>query len=217
LNRLDRLGERFHRAARRLDGCCTRLEEMVEKRLLRIVDAELVYSATFLTLNGQFETLLGSLLEEFVCGRRGKHAGHYAVVKPRSRPIFRDVLLQGKKFADFMPFNRTQELAARYLLKGCPFSAIDKDNVRLLDEVTCIRNAIAHPTSHAITVFRARVPGVASLPKTRRNPGALLRHPYRTHPTQKYYELYVAVLRGVANNLIHAWDNANPPTFPPPP
>lgn len=189
---------------RRLERCCSRLDALARTSAIPQLDAELVYESTFLAAMGNFEGLLAALLEEFVCGPRGR-AKCFPIVTPKTRRAFQNLVLQGRDYVDYLPFKRMQALAAFYLNDGAPFNVVSTSDVGLLADCGRVRNAIAHKTSHAMHVFRTKVNAVGSLPAHRRNPGTFLRHAYRAAPTQTYHELYVATLRRVGQEIAKAW------------
>ena len=100
---------------------------------------------------------------------------------------------------------RAEELAALFIKRGLPFSAVSEPNCTLLQQAVRIRNAIAHESSFATEKFRASVPGVSALPRSKRSPGAFLRHEFRQAPSQRRYELYFAAYQTAAQEIAGAW------------
>lgn len=193
------MAQRFRFSIERLERCCERVDRLAESGKTAKLDADLVYESTFLAAVGHFEGFLEELLELRVCGP--VQAGVRPLIQPKSKTAFRAIVLQGKKYADYLPFDRTKNLAGLYLHNGAPFTTLTESDEQELRHVSWIRNAIAHRTSHAVSVFRRNVPGVDTLPRNRRNPGPFLRHCFRTAPPQSYYVLYTATLKRIALHL----------------
>lgn len=89
--------------------------------------------------------------------------------------------------------------------EGRPISAVSDDNRRLIGEAVRIRNAIAHDSIRAKKEFKEKVPGVVSLPHSRRTPGAFLRHEFRRNPVQRRYEIYFGAYSMSAKEIADAW------------
>ena len=110
-----------------------------------------------------------------------------------------------KNYLSIPNMKRADELAALFIKKGLPFSAVSDQNRTLLQHAVRIRNAIAHQSSFASKKFRTTVPGVSALPRPKRSPGAFLRHEFRKAPSQRRYELYFATYQSAAQEIARAW------------
>jgi hypothetical protein len=82
---------------------------------------------------------------------------------------------------------------------------VSDHNRTLLQQAVLIRNAIAHESSFAMHQFRNKVPGVATLPHSKRAPAAFLRHVFRVAPAQRRVDLYFAAYQSAAREIAAAW------------
>lgn len=193
-NRLDRLRQ-----------CCSRVDQLQKNGALNAGASDLIYESTFLSAICLFEGVLDTLLTEFVCGKISRKAGHFSLLKTRSRANYRTILFRGRKYIDFLPYSELILTVRLYLNEGKPFTTVDKDDQEILAQAWLIRNAIAHRSSHALAKFRQSVTGVNTLPPNRQFPGPLLRRIYRAFPNQQWYQLYFDTFDKVALFLARSW------------
>jgi hypothetical protein len=171
-----------------------------------VTDVELVYASSFLSICCQWEGLLESSLLEVVVGSPSAKPGRGRLATFRGRRHLRDVLLYpNKDYIGLETLKRAIGLATLFVPNGKPFSEVSEANQTYLHQAVVVRNAIAHQSDFAIKKFRASVPGVASLPTSKRTPGAFLRHEFRQDPTQTRFELYVTAFKSAASEIRGAW------------
>jgi hypothetical protein len=171
-----------------------------------VTDVELVYASSFLSICCQWEGLLESSLLEVVVGSPSAKPGRGRLATFRGRRHLRDVLLYpNKDYIGLETLKRAIGLATLFVPNGKPFSEVSEANQTYLHQAVVVRNAIAHQSDFAIKKFRASVPGVASLPTSKRTPGAFLRHEFRQDPTQTRFELYVTAFKSAASEIRSAW------------
>ena len=205
MSQLTKIGSRHRSTIYRLRRACFQVETLLANGRLKCTNCELIYESVFLNAIARFEALLNELMQEFVCGAQSSRTGCYALIKPRSRSVFRVVLTGGRAYVDLMPFNDCVEIAKRFLNEGKPFSEIEESDRNILAQAALVRNAIAHRSESALMRFRTRVNGVDLLPSNRQFPGAYLRRVYRAHPTQTWNELYLDTLDKVGVLLASSW------------
>lgn len=205
MSQLTDLGPSYRRTIHRLRNCCLRVDSLFDQKRLAVTDCELIYESAFLNAVARFEGLLNDLMQEFVCGLPSGRAGHYALIRPRSRTSFRVVFTAGRAYVDLMPFKDCVDIAKRYLHEGKPFSDIDQSDRTILAQSVVIRNAIAHRSDAALVRFRRDVNGVSLLPPSRQFPGTYLRRVYRSYPTQTWNDLHLDTLEKVGMQLATAW------------
>ena len=132
--------------------------------------------------------------------------GNTRVATFKNRSHFRKLLLfPDRNYIGIQGLSRAQGLASLFVAKGRPFSVVAEPNRTHIQQAVLVRNAIAHQSSFAVKIFREKVPGVASLPTSKRMPGAFLRHEFRVSPTQRRFELYLAAFQSAANEIARAW------------
>ena len=195
LNRIDRL-----------HACCVRVEKQFGLKRLGVIDAELVYASSFLSICCQWEGFLESALLEVVCGAPSHKPRRKRLATFKGKKHFREVLLYpGKEYIGLESLRKTIALTELYVPDGMPFSEVSEVNQTYLQQAVLVRNAIAHQTDVAIRKFRANVPGVSSLSKQKRTPGAFLRHQFRHGPNQTRFDLYAIAFKSAASDIKGAW------------
>lgn len=171
-----------------------------------MTDVELVYSSSFLSVSSHWESLLEEILFETVCGEESGRPGNQRYATFRKRRHLEDILLfPGKDYVSIPNLKRAEELAGLFISQGRPISAVSEPNRTLLQQATWVRNVIAHESAFAMQIFYKKVPGVDALPRSRRSPGAFLRHEFRQEPSQRRYELYFAAYQSAADEIARAW------------
>ena len=205
MSRLDEAGPSFRRAIQQLRSCCKRVDLLLDARRILITDSDLIYESAFLNTMTRFEGLLNVLLEEFVCGSASTKRGHFALVSPRSRLAFRQILNAGRAYVDLMPYKDCVDVATRFLNEAHPFSDVEEADRNILAQAVVIRNAIAHRSDVALRRFRDTVNGVLSLPRHRQYPGPYLRRPFRAHPDATWNDLYLDTVEKVGVRLAGSW------------
>jgi hypothetical protein len=206
LTRLSDLAERFVRRLTRYQSCCVRIEEQFELKRLKITDVELLYTSSFLSVCCLWESFLEATLYESVCGEESKKRGNQRRASFRKPTYLEEVLLfPNKDYLSIPTLKHAEAMNALFVKDGRPISAVSERNRTLLHQAVRIRNAIAHQTSFALGKFQESVPGVSALPRSKRTPGAFLRHEFRIAPSQRRYELYLAAYQSAAGEICSAW------------
>lgn len=198
--------DRFNKRVSSFQKRCARIERQLDKNRLRVTDVELVYESSFLSVCSQWESLLRETLFEVVCGEESSKRGNTRVATFKNRSYFRKLLLfPDKDYIALQDLGRVEKIASLFVSKGRPFSAVSEENKTHIQQAIWVRNAIAHQSSFAVKLFREKVPGVVSLPTSKRIPGAFLRHEFREAPRQRRFELYYAAFQSAANEIAGAW------------
>jgi hypothetical protein len=206
LSPLAEKSDQFLRRVSRYQSCCVRIEDAFDKNKLQVSDVELVYCSSFLSVCCQWESFLEEVLYEVTCGEESRRLGNQRYITVRNRPKLQELLLfQRRDYLSLPNLKQAQDITALFVKNGRPISAVSEPNRTFLEQAVRIRNAIAHESSFAKKKFREGVPGVRSLPTTKRTPGAFLRHEFRQAPAQRRYELYFTAYRSAANEIAKAW------------
>ena len=143
---------------------------------------------------------------EAVCGSAPRRLRAERLVSVSSRGQLERLLLHpDKDYVSLATVRQAQSLYGLYLKSEGPFGAVSASERTYIQQALWIRNAIAHSSESAISIFRTKVPGVTSLPMTRRNPGPFLRHEFRTNPAQRRFELYCHAFVSAAEDMSKAW------------
>lgn len=206
MSRAKLIHSRYDKRFDRLLGARERAKLLADAGQIRVADSYLVYESAFINAVASFEGLLQEIFVEFACGDPPRKRKRGSKITIASRDTFRDILFDGKRYREFLPYkDRTLVLAKRFLRDGRPFTDITDTDRELLAHAMRIRNAIAHQSDFAMKEFRKKVPGVESMPPRNRFPGPLLSTVFRTNPKQTYFELYVITLKKVSRFLVEEW------------
>ncbi len=206
---MNRLSEYVHRFARRVllyGHCCARVEDSFAENRLRVTDVELVYSSSFLSVCSHWESLLKAVIVETVCGDESRRRCNRRLASFEKRQHLEELLLfPGKDYVSIPTLKHAEALAGLFISQGRPISEVSEQNRTLLQQAVWVRNAIAHESPFALKTFSTKVPGVSALPRSKRSPGAFLRHEFRQAPSQRRYELYFAAFQSAAAEIVRAW------------
>jgi hypothetical protein len=166
-------------------------------------DLHAVYEALFVTAYSSFEAFLEAQFFA-ILAERAVYAKKRKVVlrmKPTSPAALREILLQGKDYLTWIPFNQTEDRAKLYLKDGRPFSELDGGNKSKIKAVHLIRNAIAHKSDHSKRLFDEKVIGGMALLPVERKPAGFLRSQVRASPVVIRFEVYMQDLAAIARLL----------------
>lgn len=188
-----------------MENTRSRLEELASRNLLPQRTATQMYEGLFLSAHVVFEGFLEELFVGLLVAGQGVQSSKSDIV-PRivvhSHSIVRELLFSSRRqYVDWLPYDRTLELANKYFRGGRPFSDISDSERLYLLKCHTIRNVIAHESRDSIRKFEKRVLGTTPLPPHERKPAGYLRGLYRVSPVQTRCENLMAQLRLIARNL----------------
>jgi hypothetical protein len=169
-----------------------RMEELYSERKIVRRDIEQVYNGLFIDAVTSFEGYLerlfiGLLARKIVIRGLSK----ISKIHISSESTIREVINNGDRYSTWLPFSKTLEKANIYFVKGMPFSKLSGPDLETLNNILCIRNAIAHRSNHAVAKFQTNIiRGLTLLPQEK-HPSAFLRSVFRASPVQTRYEYYV--------------------------
>ena len=110
----------------------------------------------------------------------------------------RNILLIGKNYLEWLPYENTLERAKVFFQDGMPFTLLDDQNRSNLSRYVYIRNVIAHRSEYAVSKFIKHIIGDSKLPPRERTPVGFLRGNFRSAPSQTRYELFVQELKSIS-------------------
>lgn len=191
------------RRLRTLEQSRKRVETLADQQLVSQRATDHMYEGLFLNAHRAFEGFLEDLFLGLLVEGRGLSSGK---AKPRltvrSHVVARDVVVgRGAKYVDWLPYERTVELARLFFEGGRPFVDLSATAKAHLASTGVLRNAIAHRSRHSQERFRGALLANVALPPRQRTPAGYLRDVYAVGPRQTRYELIVAQLQQVANEL----------------
>ena len=158
------------RYLRRIDMVCS------DGKITRL-DAEQAYRGAFLSFHSHVENTIEYLFIGLLRGRVNHRLGSVrALVSIPSDAVATRVVFGGRRYADWLPYNQhTYDRSKLYFASGKPFTLLDKPARRALDDLTVLRNALAHESSQAIRRFREEFTNGKALPPDQRRPAGYLR------------------------------------------
>jgi hypothetical protein len=191
---------KLHSNLHNLDYTRLRMEALFRDGRIALRDLHSVYEALFLRAVTSFETFLEELFVS-ILERKVRYRGRGVArrMTADSRETMMKILLQGKSYLDWLPFDRTENRANLYLTDGKPFTDLTKDDKVIINRVVVIRHAIAHSSAHSKKQFETQVVGNLFLLAREKLPAAFLRS--QANPAQNRFEIYVGELGRIAGFL----------------
>ena len=197
----DKLERKFHA----MENTRSRLEVLAARNLIPQRTATQMYEGLFLNAHVVFEGFLEELFVGLLVNGQGVQSTRSDIVPRivvRSHSIVRELLFTSRRqYVDWLPYDRTLELAGKYFRGGRPFSDISEPERLYLLKCHTIRNVIAHESRDSVIKFKKRVLGSTPLPPHEKKPAGYLRGLYRVSPAQTRCENLMVQLRLIARNL----------------
>lgn len=180
-----------------------RVEALAGERRFALRATEHMYEGLFLNAHRAFESFLEDLfLGLLVEGRGFSSCTATPRIAVKSHRVAREVVAGRRaKYMDWLPYDRTVELAKVFFRGGRPFSDLSTGLKKQIDSTVVLRNAIAHRSRHSQERFRREILTSVSLPPRQRTPAGYLRDVHAVSPSQTRYELMIAQLQQAANEL----------------
>lgn len=198
------LAQEYRARLRKLNGARKRADTLLAKKLINRSDVELLYEAAYIASVTAFETLVEELfIGLLVGGLISADRSLYPRVQFKSHRVAREVVQSGRRYADWLPYDRTIDRAEVFFRGGRPFTRLDSDDKRLLESCLAIRHAIAHRSRYALGNFERKVLHGLTLAPRERTPAGLLRSQFSKSPQQSRYENLVTQLHRLAAKICH--------------
>lgn len=184
----------FDRARRKLESL------LVEGRVTRN-EVSMFYEGIFLRTVTAFEGLMEDLFVGLLAGGITPGRNVHPRIIFKSHTVARDVMLGGRAYVDWLPYNFTHTRAQAFFRGGVPFCNLEKPDKRLLERIVLVRNAVAHQSRSARGKFEDEVIGTAPVLPIERTPSGYLRTVFRTAPDQTRYEEMASTCAMLARKL----------------
>jgi hypothetical protein len=196
------LAKSFSKKLTLLEVTRMRSEALLLAGHLSVDDVEQVYAGLFLDAFTEFEALVENL---FVGLFSGTHKSSLLTVRRLFRVLpatkAREVVFEGKIYADWLPFpDCTIPRARRFLHEGEPFSLLDESEKGSLKKYHLLRNAVAHKSASAKEKFEAAI-GNPALTLREKTPKGYLRVLPQGKGGLTQYQIAVTELLAIANKL----------------
>ena len=195
------LAQRYAARLVRLERTRSRSEDLFRKGAIRARDINHIYGAVFLSAVTSFEGFLEDLFLGLLVGRLSAARLVQSRIICLSDLVAREILLQGDQYLNWLPYEQTEKRAAAFFRGGHPFSSLEDAEKQVMRQISYTRNALAHQSRHALTVFQAKVLSQVPLLPREKNPSGFLRSNVAAIPRQTRYEQLVAELNAIAHKL----------------
>lgn len=178
------------------------MEALFSSKQITLTDLETVYEALFLRAVTGFEAFIEELFIS-VLSTKVKYPKSRVKLRmeAKSNEALRDILLQGERYLDWLPFNQTEKRARLYLSNGRPFTDLNDGQKSQLKTITTIRNAIAHKSPFALEKFQKDVVGSLTLLPHEKMPAGFLRSQVGASSGTSRFQTYVGELGNFAKEI----------------
>ena len=196
------ISQKFIGHINHLEKSRTKIELLYSKGTIVLRDMEQVYKGLFLDFYTSFENFIEELFIRLIVddsihkSRRVK-----SKVSVNSQEGARSIVLQKKKYIDWLPYKNTKELSVFFLNNGLPFCGLENDEYTTLSELAILRNVIAHKSRHSVNKFNTTFIENRPLNQNEKSVIGYLRGIYRRYPTQNRYEYYMIEVAQITHKL----------------
>jgi hypothetical protein len=195
------LSDAYAARLRTFDRARQKFERMHTEGRVTRHDVSLFYEGIFLRTVTSFEGLMEDLFVGLLAGSITPGKKVHPRVTFQSHAVARDVMLSGRAYVDWLPYNFTDKRAEAFFRGGFPFCNLDKPDKKLLERIVLVRNAVAHQSRAARGRFEEEVIGTAPVLPIERTPAGYLRSIFRTAPDQTRYEEMASTCAILARKL----------------
>lgn len=197
---ISKLAQDYAVSIQSLEGTRRKVEDLLHRGELSASDTEQVYAGLFLSAFTEFEALIEDVFLGILSGTHSSTLSKRRVkIIPTS--LTREILFEGKNYLDWLPMEKhTLKRAERFLKSGKPFALLSKDDIKLLERLHLLRNAVAHKSDSATVKFQASIQDLSLLPQEKTPTGFLRSRPQGDSGFNQY-QIAVSELNSVAIKL----------------
>ena len=195
------LSDAYASRLRTFERARQKLERLLIEGEVTRHDVSLFYEGILLRTVTGFEGLMEELFVGLLAGGIAPGKNVHPRVTFNSHLVARDVMLGGRAFVDWLPYHHTDKRASAFFRGGFPFTNLEKADVKLLEKIIFIRNAVAHQSRAARNKFEDEVIGAAPVLPVERTPAGYLRTVFRVAPDQTRYEEIASTCSIMARKL----------------
>src|SRR4030067_1133454 len=199
---LSTLSNNFNSYIKSLERTRRKIESLFSQGDLSRREIEQIYGSLFLHVVIDFESFIENMFLGLLTNRfKIKKSKIVPRVRFQSDIIARDVVLGGKRYVNWLPYEETENRAKIFFRNGLPFKSLDNNEIENLKNIHCIRNALAHRSRYSMQKFEKQVVGSMPLTKREKSPGGFLKSHFRISPTQTRYENLVSEMSTIVAKL----------------
>jgi hypothetical protein len=154
----------------------SKMERLNASTKLSNLQIDLLYESACLTAYVAFEVFIERQFVALLVGKPYYRARKVRTAVQISGERTAYSFLRGQnRYPKFLPLQDLMRLANLFFVGGRPFSTLDKPDRAVLDRGQLLRNAIAHRSRNALSVFRKQVLTQTTLPLAQQTPAGYLR------------------------------------------
>ena len=176
------------------------LLEFIEKCNEELInDNSVLYEVYFLKIYVVFENYLGEIFEKYCLGQMSERG-----YKPKRRLEFDDIeqlriILEAGKKSNYIDYIEKIKNLSKEIFQDNPFSILleDAENVTLFNQMTLLRNCIAHESDFSKKKYRESCLGN----KTYISPGEFLMS-LNKKKSKSYYSIYIEKIINISSGLL---------------
>lgn len=159
------------------------------------------YVGLYVTMCVEFEGFLENLFLSLLLDGAGVvQTGVAPTVVVGSQEVVKAMVIgPGKDYADWLPYDRTEQKANIFFQSGKPFTNVSGDQKGYVKEIMYLRNALAHSSEYSRRVFLDKVIQQRPLSNAERTPIGFLR--VRISNGRTIYQEHRLRLLNIANTL----------------
>lgn len=187
--------------ARGLDLYLRRMERLHKDGAISTRDVERAYAGGFLEFQAYVERSIEHLFLGLLRGRlKSSNRSVRPLISVDSDSVASAVVTGERAYVDWLPYERyALRRAKSFFSSGKPFSALVKSDIEAFEDVSVVRNALAHQSASALRKFRTTFIDGRSIPPSQHRPPAYLRGYHTVNQTRMNYMLSRVV--ATMNNL----------------
>lgn len=188
----------FRKYVQSLENTRRKMESLLNNNNLDLNDIEKVYDGLYINLFTEF----ASLIEDLFFGLLKKKilsplTNVVVTISPSSGMIAQEILLIGKNYIDWLPYEKTIERAKIFFKDGIPFTLLNDGHKSNLKRYIYIRNALTHKSEYSLQQFNRHVIGSSNLTPREKTPTGFLRSIFRRKPNLTQYENVARELKSI--------------------
>ena len=182
--------------ARALDRYLQRMERLFLDGTVTRQDVERAYSGGLL----EFHAFLERSIERLFVGLLRSRLVHSSarvrsLIAVESDAVAHNIIIGERRYVDWLPFEgRTMKRARAFFASGLPFCNLDSADQASFDELSTVRNALAHQSAPALRKFEKKFIDQKLIPPAQHRPTAYLRGPHTVGQSRMNYLLSRAVV-----------------------
>lgn len=191
------LASAFERDVQTLNHTRRHVDRLLASGQLPRRAAEAIYEGLLVNAFTGFEGLIEDLFVGLLVAERGLVSSRKDVtprVAFKAHAVAREVVMGGRPYVDWLPYERTKGRAALFFRGSRPFVNLGKADIAVVHQIHAIRNVIAHRSRASWARYEADVIKTLPLTPRERPPGGFLRSAFAHNPIQTRLEFYAASL-----------------------